>query len=160
MLERCINLIEKLGIQKILINTFYLKEQFYEFLHNSPKWYRKILFKSYEKVDISIVLVESMKLQFRDFKNMRIEVVPNFYDQEIDNEIVKKDKNKINLLYLSNVMVSKGIFELIDAFEHLVQNHNNISLNIAGEYFSDDYMKLNQVKKKCEDKISQNDKIK
>ena len=34
MLERCINLIEKLGIQKILINTFYLKDQFFEFLHN------------------------------------------------------------------------------------------------------------------------------
>ena len=34
MLERCINLIEKLGIQKVLINTYYLKEQFYEFLHN------------------------------------------------------------------------------------------------------------------------------
>ena len=34
MLERCINLIEKLGIQKILINTFYLKEQFSEFLNN------------------------------------------------------------------------------------------------------------------------------
>ena len=34
MLERCINLIKKLGIQKILINTFYLKDQFYEFLHN------------------------------------------------------------------------------------------------------------------------------
>jgi len=34
MLERCINLIEILGIQKILINTFYLKDQFYEFLNN------------------------------------------------------------------------------------------------------------------------------
>ena len=34
MLERCINLIEKLGIQKILINTFYLKDQFSEFLLN------------------------------------------------------------------------------------------------------------------------------
>ena len=34
MLERCINLIEKLGIQNILINTFYLKDQFSEFLHN------------------------------------------------------------------------------------------------------------------------------
>ena len=33
MLERCINLIEKLGIQKILINTFYLKDQFSEFLN-------------------------------------------------------------------------------------------------------------------------------
>ncbi len=34
MLERCINLIKKLGIQKILINTFYLKDQFSEFLDN------------------------------------------------------------------------------------------------------------------------------
>ena len=32
MLERCINLIEKLGIQKIFINTFYLKDQFSAFL--------------------------------------------------------------------------------------------------------------------------------
>ena len=34
MLERCINLIEKLGIKKILINTFYLKDQFTVFLNN------------------------------------------------------------------------------------------------------------------------------
>ena len=34
MLERCINLIKKLGIQKIVINTFYLKDQFSEFLDN------------------------------------------------------------------------------------------------------------------------------
>ena len=34
MLERCISLIEKLGIQKILINTFYLKDQFSVFFKN------------------------------------------------------------------------------------------------------------------------------
>jgi len=34
MLERCIHLIEKLGIQKILINTFYLKDQFSAFLNS------------------------------------------------------------------------------------------------------------------------------
>ena len=34
MLERCINLIEKLGIQKIVINTFYLKDQFSVFLNS------------------------------------------------------------------------------------------------------------------------------
>jgi len=33
MLERCINLIKKLGVQKILINTFYLKDQFLVFLN-------------------------------------------------------------------------------------------------------------------------------
>ena len=34
MLEKCINLIEKLGIKKILINTFHLKDQFLEFFNN------------------------------------------------------------------------------------------------------------------------------
>ncbi len=34
MLEQCINLIEKLEIKKILINTFYLKDQFSQFLNN------------------------------------------------------------------------------------------------------------------------------
>ena len=34
MLERCINLIKKLGIKKILINTFYLKDQFSVFFKN------------------------------------------------------------------------------------------------------------------------------
>ena len=33
MLERCISLIKKLGVQKILINTFYLKDQFLVFLN-------------------------------------------------------------------------------------------------------------------------------
>ena len=34
MLEKCIKLIEKLGIKKILINTFYLKDQFTNFFKN------------------------------------------------------------------------------------------------------------------------------
>ena len=34
MLERCINLIAKLGIEKILINTFYLRNQFSAFLNS------------------------------------------------------------------------------------------------------------------------------
>jgi len=34
ILETCINLIESLGIQKIIINSFYLKNQIYDFLKN------------------------------------------------------------------------------------------------------------------------------
>ena len=34
MLERCINLIIKLGIKKILINTFYLSNQIFKFIKN------------------------------------------------------------------------------------------------------------------------------
>ena len=34
VLETCINLIESLGIQQIFINTFYLKDQIYNFINN------------------------------------------------------------------------------------------------------------------------------
>jgi len=34
LLEHCINLIKFLGIKKILINSFYLKEQISEFIKN------------------------------------------------------------------------------------------------------------------------------
>ena len=34
LLDNCINLIETLNIKKILINTFYLKEQIHEFVKN------------------------------------------------------------------------------------------------------------------------------
>jgi len=34
VLETCINLIESLGIQQIFINTFYLKDQIYNFISN------------------------------------------------------------------------------------------------------------------------------
>ena len=34
ILETCINLIENLGIKKIIINSFYLKNQIYDFLKN------------------------------------------------------------------------------------------------------------------------------
>ena len=34
VLETCINLIESLGVQKIIINTFYLKDQIHDFINN------------------------------------------------------------------------------------------------------------------------------
>ena len=34
MLESCINTIEKLGIKKIFLNTFHLRDQIFEFIKN------------------------------------------------------------------------------------------------------------------------------
>ena len=34
VLETCINLIENLGIQKITLNTFYLKDQIHDFINS------------------------------------------------------------------------------------------------------------------------------
>ena len=41
VLETCINLIENLGIQKLIINTFYLKDQIHNFI-NHKKFKSKI----------------------------------------------------------------------------------------------------------------------
>ena len=41
-------------------------------------------FNAYGKVDTSIVLLDSMKSQFEDFKTMKLEVVSNFYDKELE----------------------------------------------------------------------------
>lgn len=132
---------------------------FYDFLHSSPKWYKKILFNAYSKVDTSIVLLESMKNQFEEFNAMNIEVIPNFYDEDLNIEIEVKDKNKINILYLSNIIKSKGIFELIDAFDRLTMKYDNIYLNIAGGFMGDEYISRDEIKKQFLAKIKINSKI-
>jgi len=153
-------LINLVSFKNVKIVNHLHGSDFYKFLHSSPKWYQKLLFKAYKKVDISIVLLDSMKEQFKDFENMQVEVVPNFYDKELDKKLVERDENKINLVYLSNIMSSKGIFDLIGAFEELSNKYDNMYLNIAGGYIADEYMSIEEVREKFEHKISQNDKIK
>lgn len=151
-----INIVKKRNVE--IINHLHGSD-FYEFLNDSPKLYKKIVFNSYCKVDTSIVLANSMKEQFRDFSSMKIQVVPNFYDVQLDVQLEEKDKNKINLVYLSNIMSSKGIFELIEAFEELSKKYDNIFLKIAGEYMGDSCMDIKEVKKYFKKQISFNERI-
>lgn len=152
-------LINLASFRKIRLVNHLHGSDFYEFLHSSPKWYQNILFYSYKKVDTSIVLLERMREQFKDFEDMRVEVIPNFYDKEFNEKIVEKENDKIKLVYLSNIMSSKGIFDLIDAFEILSQKYENISLNIAGGFIGDEYLYAVDVERKFYDKINRNKKI-
>jgi glycosyltransferase involved in cell wall biosynthesis len=152
-------LINLVSLRRVKIVNHLHGSDFYDFLHNSPIWYKKILFSTYKKVDTSIVLLESMKMQFKDFENMKIEVVPNFYDKELDTKMANKEENNINLVYLSNIMSSKGIFELLDTFDKLSKKYDNLHLNIAGGFIADEYMSIEEVKKKFLSKIEKNNRI-
>jgi len=152
-------LIRLASFQNIKLINHLHGSDFYEFLHSSPTWYRKILLNTYSKIDTSIVIHESMKSQFKDLKNMNLEVVSNFYDKELDLELGVKDKNKINILYLSNIIKSKGIFELIDAFKELSKKYKNIHLNIAGGFMGDEYLSGVEVKKQFLEKTRDIPKI-
>jgi glycosyltransferase involved in cell wall biosynthesis len=152
-------LINLAALKNIKIVNHLHGSDFYDFLHSSPKWYQRFLFYSYSKVSVSIVLLESMKNQFIDFSNMDLEVVANFYDQECDEVVSVKQTDNINLLYLSNIISSKGVFELIDAFEILSKRHDNIYLSIAGGYMSDEDMSFKRVRKEFILSSSRNDRI-
>lgn len=152
-------LIELASLQNIRLINHLHGSDFYDFLHAAPTWYYKILFNAYSKVDTSIILLETMKSQFKDFKTMKLEVVSNFYDEALDTEIEVKEENKINILYLSNIIRSKGIFELIDAFDKLTMQYSNIHLNIAGGFMGDDYLSRNEIKIQFLEKIENHPEI-
>ena len=49
------------------------------------------------------------------------------------NYKIKKDRKKINILYAGRILKQKGIIELVDSFNELTSDYNNIYLHIAGD---------------------------
>jgi glycosyltransferase involved in cell wall biosynthesis len=88
-----------------------------------------------------------MKKQFRDFPSMKIVTISNCYSSDIDNIPFKKTKtdSTVKLLYLSNVMESKGITFLLEACDKLLEMYPNLSLCIAGSFFADEFSSLEKI---------------
>ena len=121
MLEKCINLIKKLGIQNILINTFYLKDQFSVFLNN-------------KNLNIDIKIIEDGEyildtgggiqnmIKDSDEKDFLIFNPDTIWSNDYKDEILKMEKmyfsKKLeNILLLANKKLSfdkklKGDFNL------------------------------------------------
>ena len=62
----------------------------------------------------------------------------------INNNLVKKSHQEINIMYAGRIIKQKGIDNILEAFSMLVKKYNNINLYIAGdggdlEYFKNNY---------------------
>jgi glycosyltransferase involved in cell wall biosynthesis len=85
----------------------------------------------------SFVIHISKKLINEEFSsfhlnNTRFYVVPNGV-KAISSEIIRSNKSeKIRLIFLSNLFVEKGIFDLLEVYEDLCLVNNNILLSIIG----------------------------
>ena len=121
MLERCINLIKYLGVQKILINTFYLKERFLEFL-NKKKFNLDIkIIEDGDKIldtggGIQNMIQNSKENDFIIFNPDTI-WNNNYKDEILKMEKIYFSKNVENILLLANEKLSfdkrlKGDFNL------------------------------------------------
>lgn len=120
---------------------------FKKFYHNSG--ILKFLIKyCYEQIDVSIVLLTSMKEQFSNFPNMKIEVIENCYSTTLNDVVVDFEIKKKQVLYLSNIIYSKGIFIFMDAAEKLLKDDIAIVIKIAGVPMEDDFMTKKETSEK------------
>ena len=121
MLERCINLIKYLGVQKILINTFYLKERFLEYL-NKKKFNLDIkIIEDGDKIldtggGIQNMIQNSKENDFIIFNPDTI-WNNNYKDEILKMEKIYFSKNVENIILLANKKLSfdkrlKGDFNL------------------------------------------------
>ena len=109
---------------------------------------------AYNSVHTSIVLLPGMKKEFEDFPKMHITVIPNAVGHAFDRVQPTFPKSK-KVLYLSNLLASKGIFEYLEAAEQLLLTQTDININIAGDFVSDHLMSARQVKELFIHKLTQ-----
>lgn len=117
---------------------------FYNF-YNSSWVLKKILKPLYSHISTSIVLLDAMKEQYAQFPNMNLEVVPNCYDPIYENAIIDF-KVKSGILYLSNIMYSKGIIDFLDSL-YVVLSNSNSDVYIAGKFLEDELKTKDEIEK-------------
>ncbi|NOT36006.1 MAG: glycosyltransferase family 4 protein [Saprospiraceae bacterium] len=126
---------------------------FNKFLESLPSYLKKLYYTSYKKVDVFVPLLLEMVHEYKEFeKSARIEVVENFYDPGMNLLQVPikshQSSDSIVISYFSNLIFSKGIFDLLDAFLLLQKKFPAVLLQIAGNYGSDSFMSAEEVKLK------------
>lgn len=116
-------------------------DQFFNKTYFFVRILNKYLFKD---VKNGIVLGNSLKRCLLPIiSEERIVVIPNFYDEDIhisDSDFEKKWNNveRMNLLFLSNLMVEKGYLDLLEAFIQLPLNiREKFQLSFAGNFEND-----------------------
>ncbi|ENA4998106.1 glycosyltransferase family 4 protein [Escherichia albertii] len=113
---------------------------FVYFRDNQGKVIQKIIDFVYSRIDTSIVLTEGMREQYKQYQKMKVFVVSNCYYRlsKFDLKLCLV-KSELRLVYLSNLMYSKGIIHLIRAVKRCFKNGMKLNLKIAGSICSDEY---------------------
>lgn len=138
----------------ILISHFF-KKKIIIHLHGSYflTFYSKTNYLNRKFIDYTIrcttgaiVLGETLRpIFYKWIDKSKIFVLPNFIfrNKSISSS---RENNKLIITYLSNIYRSKGIFDLLDAFEKILLVNNNIYLEIVGKIGFDPITKESEAK--------------
>lgn len=108
----------------------------------------------YSKVDTSVVLMDVMKDQYSMFPKMKLVSLPNFFINETDKAeihnhkslFLKSPRRQVEVTYFSNIMYSKGVFDVLDAAQLCFDRGLDVEFKFAGDFVSDSVMDKEAVK--------------
>lgn len=102
----------------------------------------------YSRISVACVPSSNLVSQYRDYPFTRKIVVQNFYDPDIlKSSLHKSSSGRIELLYLSNFIASKGFVLACDAAEILFRKGFNIHLTLCGSPIGTPQMSSTEVKR-------------
>lgn len=104
----------------------------------------------YNRITCSIVLSDSMKEHYSCYPNMKVFTVANFSSLELEYKVDKKSA-RIKVLYLSNLLYSKGVIHLVNAIKELPSD--KFELVVAGCAMGDLYRSKDEIWREFESSI-------
>ncbi|GGG20956.1 hypothetical protein GCM10011344_22150 [Dokdonia pacifica] len=94
---------------------------------------KKLFYYLLSKTTKGIVLSKSLKGNMTPFiAAEKVKVLPNFAEDYLLKTTTEKSFEKLQIIYLSNLMEEKGIFDLLDALALLEENKIPYEAKIAG----------------------------
>lgn len=94
---------------------------------------KKLFYSLLSKTKTGIVLSESLKANMTPFiAEAKVKVLPNFAQDYLFDLKPIKNYGELHIIYLSNLMQEKGIFELLVALKNLEENGIAYKAKIAG----------------------------
>ena len=138
VLETCINLIESLGIQQIIINTFYLKDQIHSFI-NGNKFRSKIsIIEDGDKILDTGGGINNM-MKHTSEENVLIFNPDTIWKKNYTNEIIEMEKlyfskqlKNILLLVKKELSFDKNLSGDFDLIDNLITKNNDSKFIYTG----------------------------
>jgi len=131
---------------------------FADLINGLPAIVKSIAIKLYERVNEHAVLIEPMIEQLKCINSeKKATIIHNFYGKEADDYIIAREVNyerPLTVLYLSSILPSKGIFELIEAVKQVSNSGCTIRLHVAGGFLADKSLSLEAVTQKFYEAIA------
>jgi N-acetyl-alpha-D-muramate 1-phosphate uridylyltransferase len=138
VLETCINLIESLGIQQIIINTFYLKDQIHDFVNNKKFKSKISIIEDGEKILDTGGGINNM-MKYTSENNVLIfnpDTIwkKNYFNEitEMENMYFSKKLKNILLLVKRELSFDKNLNGDFDLKENLIIKNNETKFIYTG----------------------------